>query len=205
MAAGNITAKEAETKLKDAQEAIKVRQAAQHEDYLDLAKAWDRQETLIAEGMVTFEEAVSEYEQAKQQILSGAGVYANAGQAYQEATEKFQAAIRAGTMSHAEAFTRLSSIEMEAYAQEFAKAEQLYAQEAVQASLAAMVFRGEITQEEADLKLEAYQADLLAKKDFDKQEKKVMSKEDQKQKQQELEKKQQAQKEQSAQEKKKGK
>ncbi len=140
VAAGTITKQEAEGKLAEIERSAKERHLAQQETYKALVDAWGRSETLIGEGMATFEEAVREYEHAKQEILTEADVYAGASQYYQDAVEEFQAAIRAGEMSNAEAFTRLSTVEMAVFAKAFMQAEQEYLE---QAGLSAGIASGE--------------------------------------------------------------
>lgn len=143
VAAGTITKQEAEGKLAEIERSVKQRQHDQQETYTALVKAWDRQRTLIDEGMVTFEEAVREYEHAKQEFLTEADVYAGASQHYLDAVAELQAAIEAGKLTHAEAFTRLSTVEMAVYAKAFMQAEKEYLEQAAQAGPSAGVASGE--------------------------------------------------------------
>lgn len=132
VAAGTITKQEADGRLAEIEHSVKERQLGQQETYTALAEAWGRQETLINEGMATFEEAVREYEHAKQQILTEGDVYAGASQYYQDAVAEFQGAIRDGKLTHAEAFTRLSTVEMAVFAKAFMQAEKEYLEQAAQ-------------------------------------------------------------------------
>jgi beta-lactamase regulating signal transducer with metallopeptidase domain len=206
LAAGNISKQEMEAMLRESELAIKSRQAEQHEKYLALVKAWDRLDTLISEGMATFEEAVREYEHAKQEVLVASDIYANSGPHYDEAVAEYQAAIRAGTMTHTEAFARLSAVEMAEFSKAFNKTEQMYHEEGIMASLQAMVTRGEITQQEAEAKLQDFRTEMAVKAASDgKEAKKTLTKEEEKQKQQDYEKKQEAKKEKASKEKEKKK
>ncbi|MBN2081399.1 M48 family metalloprotease [bacterium] len=160
IASGKLSEQEAQEIVAKKEAAIKKKIVAQQEGYAAMAKAWERQETLISEGMVTFEEAVKEYEAAKQQFLEAGDLYADAGEKYRAAVSAYQAKIKDGQMSTAEAFTHLSTVEMEGYAVSFLALETEYKMLAFEANLEAKVARGELSREEADAKLLAYQHDV---------------------------------------------